>query len=624
MHAGVGSNVVATDSLGGSNPIDFSGFEVVVEADIINNRLAPAPIETRVAAAQWDGDGRLVHHASCQGVHPIRNMLAAYYGLTHQQVRVTTADVGGSFGAKARLYPEEILLGHLSRLVGRPVRWTPSRSVDMVGLGHSRAQIQHVTIAGDRSGRIAALQAHVRVDAGAYPLAAMALALNTARMLPGPYDIAQVHWSVEAVVTNTTPIVAYRGAGRPESGALINRAVDLFAAEVGIDPVQVRRMNMITADQLPMTNPSGVGYDSGDYVEALEILVRELDLETLRREQADRRAAGATKLLGIGVACFIDRTAGVPGTEYGALQLKVDGGFRVLTGSSPYGQGHYTTWAQLVSERTGAPIEQIEVVHGDTDLVPRGGITGGSRSAQKAGSALVVATDMLVDQARQRAAEMLEAAVGDIVLSVETGQFHVAGTPGAASVGWAEIAAEVVAAADEERPGDFAFACEADYDTVAASVPYGAYGAVIELDLETGAVRLQRLVTVDDAGTIIHPEIVLGQVHGGAVQGIGQALFEEFVYDDAGNPLTGDFLTYTVPSAVEFPMIETHLTVHPSPNNLLGAKGIAESGTIGATPAVQNAVVDAVAHLGIGHIDMPLTPQRVWRSIEAVGGGSGI
>lgn len=614
------SNVLVTEARPDSAPIDFSQFEAVVTARINNNRVHPAPLEGRVASARWI-NGRLHHHASCQGVHPMRNAIAAWYGLEQSEVAVTTSDVGGSFGAKARVYPEDLLLGHLAKLVDRPVRWTPPRSPDMVGLGHSRAQLHDITIAGDRDGTLRALETHVRTDLGAYPVSGLAQARNATRMLPGPFNIEHVHWTLDAVSTNTTPIVAYRGAGRPESGSLLNRAIDLFAAEIGMDPVDVRRKNLIPAEQLPLTSAGGVTYDSGDYPECFELLLSELGVDQIRADQADRRQSNDVRMLGLGVACFVDRTAGVPGAEYGALHLNEDGTFVVHTGSSPYGQGHYTTWIQLVSERTGAPVESITVFHGDTDIVPRGGITGGSRSAQKAGSAVAVATETLVGEAKVQAAQLLEANVDDIVLDLTDGRFHVAGAPAAASFGWAEVAAVAFSERDQDRDGDganqFALTCEAEFEPDNHSVPYGAYGAVVEVDRETGAVSLLRMVTVDDAGTMINPMIVLGQVHGAVAQGIGQALYEEFVYDSDGTPLTGDLMSYTMPSAVEIPSLEAHMTEHASPHNPLGAKGIGESGCIGSVPAIQNAVVDALAPLGIRHIDLPLSPQRVWQAIQA-------
>ena len=609
-----GSNTIYNDNGGADSA--FVADDVVVEATLENQRLAPCPIETRVAAAWWDGE-RLVHHASCQGVHPQRAMLGAWYGMEPDQIRVTTADVGGSFGAKARMYPEEMLLGFLAKQIGRPVRWTPTRSQDMTGLGHSRNQRQEVKITGKKDGTITGLDAHIITDCGAYPIAAAHMAKNTGVMLPGPLAIDQVTWRTTAVVTNTTPIVAYRGAGRPESGALLDRAVDLFAAEIGMDPIEVRRMNLLPASALPHTNPSDVVYDSGDYPLILEQLAGFVGYDDLRAEQAARRATASSKHLGIGLSVFIDRTAGVAGTEYGSLELNADGSMRVLTGSSPYGQGHYTTWSQLVSERTGVPIDRIDVVHGDTDIVPRGGITGGSRSAQKAGSAVAIATDQLVAEAATFAADLLEAAPGDVVIDTVSGQFHVAGSPGAASIGWVEIAAERAEAAKAAGDtGEIAFACETDFDTDGPSVPYGAYAAVVEVDAETGAVDLQRIVSVDDAGTMINETIVRGQVHGGIGQGIGQALYEEFVYDTDGNPITANFMDYSVPGPTEMPSFESHLTETPSPNNPLGAKGIAESGTIGAVPAIQNAVVDALSHLGVRHIDLPVTAERVWNALD--------
>ncbi len=614
-----GSNVVTTDALETERTFDPADHDVVVEGLFHNQRVAPAPMETRVAAAFWDGD-RLVHYASCQGVHPIRDALAAWYRLDKEQVRVITSDVGGSFGAKARTYPEDLLLGLCAKVVGRPVRWTPPRSADMVGLGHSRAQHQTVRIGGRADGTIEAIDVHVLVDCGAYPVAAPFLARNTGTMLPGPYAIDQVNWRTTGVVTNTTPIVAYRGAGRPESGALLDRAIDLFAAEVGLDPADVRHRNLLTADQLPYTNPTNVTYDSGDYPDAFGRLLDHIGVDRVRADQAALRAAGATRHLGLGYSVFIDRTAGVPSSEYGAVRLRADGSFSVLTGSSPYGQGHYTTWIQLVSERTGVPVSAIEVTHGDTDIVPRGGITGGSRSAQKAGSAIAIATDDAVAVARTHAAALLEAAVGDVVLDTTAGRFHVVGSPAAASVGWSEVAAEAIRSASEsgsvDPDAEIAYACEHDFEGDGPTVPYGAYGAVVEVDTETGQVEVMRIVSVDDAGTVINPTIVLGQVHGGIGQAVGQALWEEFVYDELGNPQTATFLDYGVPSAAEMPSFEAHLTEHPSPNNPLGAKGIAESGTIGAVPAIQNAVVDAVSHLGIRHLDLPVTPQRVWEAVR--------
>ncbi|MGH9231189.1 MAG: xanthine dehydrogenase family protein molybdopterin-binding subunit [Acidimicrobiales bacterium] len=604
-----GTNVV-TAREGGSEAVadTLADCDVVVSAALVNQRLAPCPLEGRAGASLWGEDGRLVHWSSCQGAHPVRALLADVHGLSPDQVRVIVPDIGGSFGAKARPHPEEILLPWLARRSGRPVRWVPPRSTDMVGLGHSRGQRQMVEIGGDRDGTIRALRVRIDGDAGSYPMVGPLLVANTAVMSGGAYRIPEIAWSTRAFVTNTTPIVAYRGAGRPEAAAVIERAIDLFAAELGHDPVDVRRNNLLGADDLPYDSQTGVRHDSGNYQAALDLALEAAGYDELRATQARRRAADEPRLLGVGLASFVDRTAGVPGSEYGAVELRPDGTMLVVTGSTAFGQGHHTAWAMLVADRTGVPLDRIEVVGGDTDVVPRGGLTGGSRSAQKAGAAVAEATVALVERARLTAADLLEATAADVVLDTGSGRFHVAGAPAARTVDWTELATE--------RGEDRALRCEADFDGDGPTVPFGAYVAVVEVDRETGAVELCRLVTVDDAGTIINPTLALGQVHGGLGQGVGQALFEEFTYDADGNPQTSNFAGYALPSAAELPSFECRLLETPSPHNPLGAKGIAESGTIGAPPAVQNAVVDALAHLGVRHIDLPLTPERVWRAIN--------
>jgi carbon-monoxide dehydrogenase large subunit len=406
----------------------------------------------------------------------------------------------------------------------------------------------------------------------------------------------------------------------------MDRAVDLFAAEIGLDPVSVRRTNLLRPADFPWKSPTGLTYDSGRYEVALDLALATAGYDALRAEQRRRLGAGESKVLGIGVSVFIDRTAGVPGSEYGSVELQPGGRVLVKTGSSPYGQGHHTAWAMLVADRTGLPMDRITVVHGDTDVVPRGGVTGGSRSAQKAGSAVAQATDALVAEARRLAADLLEASVEDVV--IEQGVFDVDGAPGAAPVSWTQLASHLagVGSASEqlarERSGSSAertdehsvLHCEADFEGEGPTFPFGAYVAVVEVDLETGQVRLDRMVTVDDAGTVLNPMLALGQVHGGLAQGIAQGMFEEFVYDDDGNPLTSTFADYMLPSAADLPSFESSLTETPSPNNPLGFKGIAESGTIGGPPAVQNAVVDALSHLGVRHLDLPITPERVWRA----------
>jgi carbon-monoxide dehydrogenase large subunit len=405
------------------------GCEVSVQATFRSPRLAPAPMERARLRPGWERDGRLTHWLSCQGPHPVRDLLC----------RSTTSRPSGRGSSPRRRrqlrrqgapVPEDVLLPALARRVGRPVRWTADRSDDMVGLGHGRAQVQEVALGGRRDGTLEALTVRVLVDAGAYPQVGAMLGRNTGVLSPGPYRLRSVHWELVSVVTSTTPTTAYRGAGRPEATALLERAVDLFAAEIGMDPAELRRHNLIGADEFPYTSATELVYDSGSYAEGLERALAIAGYEDLRAEQAARRAAGDPIQLGIGLATFIDRTSGVPGAEYGSVELLADGSALVRTGSNPYGQGHHTSWAMLVADRTGIPMERIRVVHGDTDVVPKGGITGGSRSVQKAGSAVASAADLLVERARQVAADLLEASAGDVVVDLDGGRgLHVAGTP---------------------------------------------------------------------------------------------------------------------------------------------------------------------------------------------------
>jgi carbon-monoxide dehydrogenase large subunit len=622
LHEAAGTNV-AFHIHKGRRSADFDGCDVVVRQRIRNQRVAPCPLEMRAAAARWEDDGRLTHWASTQGPHSVRDALARVYGIEPEQVRVITPDVGGGFGAKGSSYPEELLLAWLARRVGAPVRWAETRSESMVNLGHGRGQVQDVEIGGTRDGRILAYRMRVVQDAGAYPRMGAVLPFMTRMMLTGCYDIPSAEFTADAVVTNTTPTVAYRGAGRPEAAAAVERAVDLFAAEVGMDPAEVRRVNLVAPDRFPFTAPMGTTYDSGDYAAALSAVLAAGDYDGLRAEQAQRRAAGSRLALGVGLSTYVEITGGGPSQEYAAIDVRPDGSVLARTGTSPHGQGHVTAWAMLIRDRTGIPLDRIDVVHGDTDVVPQGGVTGGSRSLQVGGVAMHEAAGSLVDEARRRAAELLEAAVEDVVLDVERGAFHVAGTPAVAR-SWAEVASAPTGDGDGDGSGPLAV--EHVFRSQGATFPSGAHLAVVEVDLDTGHVRLVRFVAADDAGRILNPLLAAGQVHGGLAQGIAQALLEEMVYDADGNPLTSTLADYAFVSACELPSFERLVVETPTPLNELGAKGIGESGTIGATPAVQNAVVDALAHLGVSHVDIPCTPERVWRAIAAAGyegGGEG-
>lgn len=587
----------------------FAGCEVVVRQRVVNQRVAPCPLEVRAGAALWGEDGRLTQYVSNQAPHGAKAAIVGLYGLDAAAVRVVAPDVGGGFGAKIGLYPEDLVLPWLARAAGRPVRYTETRSESMVALGHGRAQTQDITIGGTRDGRVLAYRLEVVQDAGAYPSIGAFLPYFTRMMASGTYAIPTVQFSAKAVVTTTTPVVAYRGAGRPEATAAIERAMDLFAAEVGLDPAEVRAANLVAADAFPWVNATGTTYDCGDYARALELALAEAGYEQLRAEQARRRAAGDVVHLGIGVSTYVEITNGAGSTgEFAAVEVLPDGRARVFTGSSPHGQGHYTAWAMLASEQLGIPLDDIEVVANDTDRIPEGGGTMGSRSLQSGGLAVHEAATELVEQARKLAADALEAAPDDVVLDKVAGAFHVTGTP-SLSRSWAQLAAEAAPTGglrvqrSSAPPGP--------------TFPFGAHVAVVELDVETGRVRLDRLVAVDDAGTIVNPLLAEGQRHGGLAQGAAQALLEAVGYDSEGNPVTANLADYPMISAAELPSFELVSMATPTPVNELGAKGIGESGTIGSTPAVQSAVVDALAHLGVRHLDMPATPERVWRAVEA-------
>jgi carbon-monoxide dehydrogenase large subunit len=602
-----GTNVVF--DLPAREAISFDDCDIVVTHEIENQRIAPCPLEGRSAAAVRADDGRLTVWLSTQGVHPARDSIAGAMGLDPADVRVLCLDVGGGFGAKGSVYPEEVLTAWAADRLQRATRWTESRSESMLGLGHGRGQRQNITIGGTRDGRILAYRLRSFQDAGAYPRMGAAMPFITMRMASGVYDIDRVEFSGRGVVTTTVPTVAYRGAGRPEAAAAIERAVDLFATEAGLDPADVRRRNVVPPDRFPFRNKTGSTYDSGEYGQALERVLAAADYDDLRAEQRRRRAAGDPIALGIGMSTYVEVTAGFAGHEHGHVEVRADGTLLARSGTTPYGQGHATTWAMLISEQTGVPVDRIEVRFGDTDHFADGSVTGGSRSVQMGGVAIRQAAVALVDRARHAAADLLEAAPDDVVLDVERGAFHVAGTP-AITRTWADLAA-----ADSGLAGD------ATYESSGGTYPFGAHVAVVEVDTDTGRVRLVRMIGVDDAGRLINPTVAQGQVHGGMGQGIAQALFEEMVYDEDGNPLTATFADYAFPSAAELPSLEANSMETPTPANELGAKGIGESGTIGSTPAVQNAVADALAHLGVRHVAMPATPERVWRAIQDARGG---
>ena len=597
----IGHNVAFRNSV--EDPIDFSGYEVVVTEDVVNSRVAAVSIEPRVVAAGIE-DGRLTCWASSQGAHNFRKSVTDLLGIEDEDLRVFVQDIGGGFGAKGVTSEEEVMVVHLARKLGRAVRWTETRTENLTGHVHGRAQEQKVTIAGTRDGDIQAYRLDVLQDCGAYPRFGAFLPEFTRQMASGVYDIERVEVEYISVVTTTTPVCAYRGAGRPEATAAIERAVDLFAAEIGMDPAEVRRRNLPGPEAFPFTNGTGTVYDSGEYEMVLDAVLEASNYADLRAEQQRRRAAGDIRQLGIGICTYVEIT-GFGGSEYGEVSLQADGTVLAVTGSTPIGTGHHTTWAMIVADRLGVPLEAVTVFHGDTDRVPSGQLTGGSRSVQIAGSSMGDAADKLIALARDAAADMLEAAPDDLVLDRERGAFHVAGTP-SASRSWAEIAGETA----EPLVG------HSDFVQAGATFPFGAHIAVVEVDTETGHTTVERIVAVDDAGIIINPLLAAGQIHGGLAQGIAQALLEEIRYDEDGNPQTSNLADYTAISMMEVPTYERSFTETSTPHNPLGAKGIGEAGSIGSTAAVQSAVVDALTPFGIRHLDMPLTPERIWSALQ--------
>jgi carbon-monoxide dehydrogenase large subunit len=589
----------------------FDGCEVVVSETIRNQRVAPAPMETRAAAAAWGEDGRLTAWIPNQGAQGTKGAIMGMLGLKPDEVRVITPDVGGAFGAKFGADPEHAVICWVARQLGRPVRWSETRNENLLAMTHGRAQQQQVTIGGLKDGTVLAYRIEILQDSGAYPKIGAFLPSLTILMAPGPYDIPRAEAIATSVVTNTTPVGAYRGAGRPEATAAIDRAMDLFADAAGVDAAEVRRKNLLPKFTEPHKTAFGAVYDSGDYVAALEKALAAAGYDELRAEQARRRAAGDTLQLGIGLSSYVEITgaggeAGGP-NENSTVEVHPDGTATILTGTSPHGQGHQTVWAMLASEELGIPVEKITVKWGDTDLVPRGGGTGGSRSLQLGGAAVRQASRELLDVARERAAAALEASAADLVFDTGASAFTVKGDP--------DIAVPLSSLAESER-----LFVHTVFTSPGATFPFGTHVAVVEVDTETGKVLLRRMVTVDDAGTVMNPLLAEGQRHGGIAQGAAQAFLEEVVYDDDGNPLTATFADYPFLSATEVPSFELVDMETPTSYNPLGAKGIGEAGSIGSTPAVQNAVIDAVSHLGVRHIDMPTSPQRVWRAIQAANG----
>jgi carbon-monoxide dehydrogenase large subunit len=594
----------------------LAGSDVVVRGRFVNQRVAPVPMETNGIAVVPDDDGVSVW-VSSQVPFDVRDDVADVLGLEKRRVHVIAPDVGGGFGAKLQVYPEYLVVAKIAQLLDRPVRWSETRTESMLALTHGRGQIQHVEIGARRDGTIVGIRADLIADMGAYPIGAY-LPTTTGEMASGPYAMERLSYRGRSVVTNGTPVAPYRGAGRPEATALVERALDLVARELDLEPAELRRRNLIPDDAFPYATPTGMTYDQGAYTAALDEALRVADLDALRAEQRARRDRGDHLALGIGVASYVEVTS-FSSKEFGEVRVDADGRATVFAGTSSHGQGHETAFAQIASAVLGIGFEDVTVVHSDTRLVERGAGTWGSRSLQAGGSSIAERSLEVAAKARALAAHVLEVDEADVVGPADGG-FSVVGAP-SRRVTLGELAA--VAADDARRPEGMAEGLSAKgvYREPGSTFPFGTHVAVVEVDVGTGAVALLRHVAVDDCGRILNPALVRGQQHGGIAQGVAQALFEEVLFDEAGNPITANLTGYLMPSAADLPSFEASNTETPTPVNPLGAKGIGESGSIGSTPAVQNAVVDALAHLGVRHVDLPCSPERVLAAIAAAAAG---
>jgi carbon-monoxide dehydrogenase large subunit len=607
LHPEMGTNLVDRSTVG--NLASDAAWEFAVEAtvDVRNQRLAPVPIEPLSALAVPEAGG-VTLWVGHQAPHQLRDQLVEILGFP---VRVIVPDVGGSFGMKGRFYPEYAVLAGAAHRLGRPVRWLQTRRESMLTGTHGRDMVHKVRVGGDRDGHIHRVAIEILASTGAYPHTGVQVPRYTALVSQEMYDIAELGVDIATVVTNTAPTAPYRGAGRPEAAYAMERAVDAFARKAGLDPIEVRRRNLIPRDAFPLRTHTGALYDSGDYRAALDRAVDILGIDHWRAEQRRSLEVGNDPI-GIGVGAFIERAGGpVDAAEYARVELTGDGSVVVRTGSTSNGQGHETVWAQIAAEVLTVEPASVTVVAGDTGEVASGSGSTASRSAQLGGSAVLIGSRRLRDHARRLAAEMLEASPDD--LRLRRAAFAVAGVPDS-GVTLAEVATEAARRgepiAEEElfRPG-------------AQTFPYGVHAAVVEVVLETGEVKLLQVVAVDDCGNILNPMIVEGQVHGSLAQGIGQALFEEVRYDPYGQLLTSSLMDYAIPHATDLPMFITDRVVSPAPSNPLGAKGAGEGGCIGGPPAVVNAVLDALAPFGVTEIDMPLRPAEVWAALQRSGAG---
>ncbi len=605
LHPELGSNLVFThETYGGDPDAALDGADVIVEATIEQPRLAAMPLEGRGVVAVYDAPAdRLTMWLSTQVPHGARATISSVLEMAQDRVRVIAPDVGGGFGAKGSTYPEEILAALLSRRLGRPVKWVEDRLENLRTMTQGRGQRARLRAAATRDGTVLAVTGEILVDLGAYCLSVTGvIPLRTPLVGLGAYRIPHVRFRLRGIATTKAPTGPYRGAGRPEGAFYIERLMDLLAARLGIDPAELRRRNFI--ERFPYKSPTGLTYDSGDYETALDRALALSGYGRWRDEQARRRRDGG-RPIGIGLATWIETTAGGEMWESGAVRIEPTGRVTVLTGSSPHGQGLATALSQIAADSLGVTPEEVTVVHGDTGVVPAGIGTFASRSLSIGGSAVVQAAAEVRDKIVAIASRLLEAAPADVVL--QGGAAHVRGVPGRAVT----LAAVAGAAIPDGVSASVRFT-QQDMAT-----PSGAHAAVVEIDPETGTVTVLRYVACDDCGRVVNPLLVEGQVHGSLAQGLAQALLERVEYGSDGQPLTGTLMDYQAPTAADLPEFETATVETPSPLNPLGAKGIGESGTIGAPPALVNAVLDALRPSGVETLDLPLAPDRVWGMLRS-------
>jgi carbon-monoxide dehydrogenase large subunit len=603
--------------------------EVAVSRRFVQQRLIPAFMEPRSTVVQPVGDAVTIWSAT-QIPHVLRTLLAATLGIPEHKIRVIAPDVGGGFGGKIAVAPEEVLCLLVARALGKPVKYTESRSESLLAAHHGRDQIQDITITARRDGTVTGLDVHLYGDVGAYArLFGPSVPILGAFMYTAIYKFPAYRFVSEGVYTTKTPTDAYRGAGRPEATYAIERIMDELAVELGMDPMELRRKNWIRHDEFPFTTVCGLVYDSGNYEAATEKALQLMGWDDLRAEQRKRRESNDPVQLGLGISTFTEMCGiapsrvlgslqfGAGGWEHASVRMLATGKVEVVTGCSPHGQGHETSFAQIVADKLGVPFEDVEILHGDTQSAPKGLDTYGSRSLAVGGIALVRAAEKVIEKARRIAAHLLEANEDDLEFS--NGSFSVKGSPGS-SVGIGEVAFATFLGHNLPDGVEPSLDADATYDPENFSFPHGTHLCAVDVDTETGMTKIRKYVCVDDVGVPINPLIIEGQVHGGLAQGIAQALFEEAVYDESGNLTTGTFVDYTLPSAADLPSFTTDRTETPAATNPLGVKGVGETGTIASTPAVINAIVDALRPFGVNDIRMPATPERVWRAIQGRGG----